>query len=161
MSVATSTSATLFLFLLLLLSPSGLTMLVGAIRPISPSPLTESDQSFTTLEPKTIHQTHKFHSREVNGCLPKGFHRTSAPSRYINYNTFGSTMCSTGKRIATRKPWKLWRNLDHHVWKVYCFVCTVTYIYNLFVYKVLNHMWVLGFIHQKKEKNIKSSWSYK
>ncbi|KAJ0103627.1 hypothetical protein Patl1_06049 [Pistacia atlantica] len=99
-----TTSATLFFFILLLLSPPGLTVLVGAIRPISPSPLTKSDQSYTTLEPKTSHERHKFRSEEVNGCMPKGFHRPSAPSRYINYNTLGSTMCSTGKRVATSKP---------------------------------------------------------
>lgn len=33
----------------------------------------------------------------VDNCMPKGFRRTSAPSRYINANTFGSNLCSSEK----------------------------------------------------------------
>lgn len=36
-------------------------------------------------------------SKGFENCLPKGFHRTSAPSRYINYQPLVSEMCSTIK----------------------------------------------------------------
>ncbi|KAH7853984.1 hypothetical protein Vadar_008832 [Vaccinium darrowii] len=32
----------------------------------------------------------------IKSCLPKGFRHSSAPSRYINYHTYGSTLCSSG-----------------------------------------------------------------
>ncbi|KAK7391135.1 hypothetical protein VNO78_19531 [Psophocarpus tetragonolobus] len=34
----------------------------------------------------------------VEACLPKGFRRSSAPSRYINYQPLGST-CSSSKVV--------------------------------------------------------------
>ncbi|KAF4348784.1 hypothetical protein F8388_002521 [Cannabis sativa] len=39
---------------------------------------------------------------EVESCLPKGFRQTSAPSRYVNYDTLGSTLCSSP--TSDRKP---------------------------------------------------------
>ncbi|GMI83382.1 hypothetical protein HRI_002007500 [Hibiscus trionum] len=96
----------LFLFLLyffLLLSPpSRLTgpssgaIVAGAVRP-----LVSKDQDLVTFDPKTG-MKHGFHEQDVKGCLPKGFHRTSAPSRYINGHTFGSTLCSTTSDVSTK-----------------------------------------------------------
>nr|KYP53062.1 hypothetical protein KK1_025064 [Cajanus cajan] len=36
-----------------------------------------------------------FHGGSVEACMPKGFRRSSAPSRYINYQPLGSTCSST------------------------------------------------------------------
>ncbi|KAK4367058.1 hypothetical protein RND71_014938 [Anisodus tanguticus] len=35
----------------------------------------------------------------VEDCLPKGIKRSSAPSRYINDHTLGSTTCSSIKKV--------------------------------------------------------------
>ncbi|OMO58358.1 hypothetical protein COLO4_34705 [Corchorus olitorius] len=32
-----------------------------------------------------------FHEKEVKGCMPKGTTHSSAPSRYVNYQTLGSS----------------------------------------------------------------------
>ncbi|KAL2324829.1 hypothetical protein Fmac_023887 [Flemingia macrophylla] len=39
-----------------------------------------------------------FRGGSVEACLPKGFRRSSAPSRYINYQPLGST-CSSVKVV--------------------------------------------------------------
>lgn len=62
-------------------------------------PLETKSPSYNTLKPKTSHGQGGFHGRDVENCLPKGFHQTSAPSRYINYHTFGSEMCTAGKNV--------------------------------------------------------------
>lgn len=92
---------TCFCFILLLFSP-GIVRVAVATRTISDL----KPGNYATFKPKTSHdQQHEFRSGSgVNDCLPKGFHRTSAPSRYINYHTFGSTMCSTSKHASS--PWK-------------------------------------------------------
>lgn len=51
-----------------------------------------------TFKPKTSYRGRDFGGRDVESCLPKGFHQTSAPSRYINYGKLGSTMCETGNK---------------------------------------------------------------
>lgn len=44
-----------------------------------------------------------FHGDQgVEDCLPKGIRRSSAPSRYINYQTLGSTTCSTSKKVINK-----------------------------------------------------------
>ncbi|KAL5801773.1 hypothetical protein ACOSQ3_033405 [Xanthoceras sorbifolium] len=90
---------TWFYFFMLLISSPGIArvVVVDAARPISGL----NSGNYATFKPKTSHdhqQQHTFQSGSgVNDCLPKGFHHSSAPSRYINYHTFGSTMCSTTK----------------------------------------------------------------
>ncbi|KAB1219044.1 hypothetical protein CJ030_MR3G015040 [Morella rubra] len=66
----------------------------AAIRPMGPKP----PASYRTLKPKRSHGGYS--TRDVDSCLPKGFRRSSAPSRYSNYHTLGSTMCSPSKRMA-------------------------------------------------------------
>ncbi|GMN51020.1 hypothetical protein TIFTF001_020181 [Ficus carica] len=44
---------------------------------------------------------------EVENCLPKGFKRTSAPSRYVNYQTLGSSLCSTPSSTSSKGVKKL------------------------------------------------------
>ncbi|GMY09264.1 hypothetical protein FCV25MIE_04503 [Fagus crenata] len=98
-----STTFLMALLLLVLLNPPLLVMtrmnsmsrIAVAMKPLESNP-----PSYVTLKPKTSHGG--FRKRSVNSCLPKGFHHSSAPSRYVNYHTFGSTMCSSGKRIKAR-----------------------------------------------------------
>ncbi|XWS66179.1 hypothetical protein CRYUN_Cryun05aG0177800 [Craigia yunnanensis] len=101
-------STTLFfmflLYFFLLLSPptlmvgtNSVAIVVGATRPL----MSKSQDRLVTFKPETGME-HGFRSQDVRNCLPKGFHRTSAPSRYINDHTFGSTMCSTTSDISTR-----------------------------------------------------------
>lgn len=77
----------LYLFLLLLSSTA---KVAEAARP-----LTESNSipplSYVSLKPKEVRSgRHGFGSKGLESCLPKGFHRSSAPSRYVNYHTLGS-----------------------------------------------------------------------
>lgn len=37
--------------------------------------------------------------RNVEACLPKGFRRSSAPSRYINYQPLAGSTCSSAKVV--------------------------------------------------------------
>ncbi|KAK8643345.1 hypothetical protein V6N13_012648 [Hibiscus sabdariffa] len=91
-----------FYFFLLLSPPSRIsgsgygTAVAGATRP-----LVSKTQDLITFDPKTGME-HAFHKQDVKGCLPKGFHRTSAPSRYINDHTFSSTLCSTTSDVSTK-----------------------------------------------------------
>lgn len=59
---------------------------------------------YVTMKPKPSdggQGGHGFHSRDVESCLPKGFRHSSAPSRYVNYHTLGSTtMCSSNDHVA-------------------------------------------------------------
>ncbi|KAK9064085.1 hypothetical protein SSX86_017957 [Deinandra increscens subsp. villosa] len=84
------------MFLLLLLSPparitSGSnTMFYGVA---ATRPLEEKGEEYVMYKPKTS-GTNK--GQGINGCLPKGLRHSSGPSRYINYQTLGSTgVCST------------------------------------------------------------------
>ncbi|XVE68824.1 hypothetical protein DITRI_Ditri09bG0100800 [Diplodiscus trichospermus] len=91
----------LFFFLLLSPPPSmvgsnSMNITVGATRP-----LVSKSQDSVTFKPETDTKN-GFHSQDVKNCLPKGFHHTSAPSRYINDHTFGSVMCSTTSDISTK-----------------------------------------------------------
>lgn len=95
-----------FLCLLLLLSPH-----VFAIRTlpifkvaVATRPLGSKAQEYVTLKPKFLSPgQHGPQNGNVEGCLPKGFRRSSAPSRYVNYHVLGSTVCSTGKHM--NQPW--------------------------------------------------------
>ncbi|GMI90352.1 hypothetical protein HRI_002704500 [Hibiscus trionum] len=92
----------LFYFFLLLSPPSRTTRLSpGAIVAGATRPLVSKAQDLVTSDPKTGLK-HEFHKQDLKGCLPKGFHRTSAPSRYINDHTFSSTICSTTSDVSTK-----------------------------------------------------------
>ncbi|KAK3232499.1 hypothetical protein Dsin_004380, partial [Dipteronia sinensis] len=89
-----------FYFLLFLSSPGISGVADATVRPfpgLKPG-------NYATFKPITGQDDHDQHNKfrsgssGVNDCLPKGFHHTSAPSRYINYHTFGSTICSTTKQ---------------------------------------------------------------
>lgn len=88
-----------FLYLILLLSPPPMLVGTGSMAGVAAAARPLESPSYETLEPKTSHGQQEFHDREVQNCLPKGFHLTSAPSRYINYHTLGSTMCAPSKHV--------------------------------------------------------------
>ncbi|KAK1572638.1 hypothetical protein Q3G72_035571 [Acer saccharum] len=96
---------TWFYFLLFLSSPGISTVAEAAARPfpgLKPG-------NYATFKPKTNHGDHDQHNKfrsgsDVNSCMPKGFHHTSAPSRYINGHTFASTMCSTATTKQPSRP---------------------------------------------------------
>ncbi|KAF5190049.1 hypothetical protein FRX31_020360 [Thalictrum thalictroides] len=50
----------------------------------------KSKEEYTTMNPQ---QNNVFGDQAVEGCLPKGFRHTSAPSHYANYQPLGSTLC--------------------------------------------------------------------
>nr|DAD26786.1 TPA_asm: hypothetical protein HUJ06_028254 [Nelumbo nucifera] len=90
------------LFFLMLFSPLDITMagrnspsrVAQAARPLEPK-----SQDYTTLlKPRPHRERNVFRGREVKSCLPKGIRRSSAPSRYVNYQTFDATTCSLGRR---------------------------------------------------------------
>ncbi|KAJ6357966.1 hypothetical protein OIU78_005741 [Salix suchowensis] len=88
-----------FFHLGLLLSPPE--MLVGTdstARVVAAArPLETKSPDHETLKPETKDGQQEFHGGEVENCLPKGFHPNSAPSRYINYQTLGSSACAASK----------------------------------------------------------------
>ncbi|CAK9133518.1 unnamed protein product [Ilex paraguariensis] len=92
------------LHFLLLLSPPVLISdgpkticIAAAMRPLGPN-----SGETVAFKPQTKHGHGAFQGPDVETCLPKGFHHSSAPSRYINYHTLGSTTCSSSKDM--KKP---------------------------------------------------------
>ncbi|CAN1747581.1 hypothetical protein LINPERHAP1_LOCUS3127 [Linum perenne] len=106
-------SLVLFHFLLLLVAThfgnETSVVVVGATRPLVAS--SSNDANYATLKtPPTVlvggrkgkvgrgRGSHHKGGRVFVSCLPKGFHRNSAPSRYINYDPLGAsttTACDT------------------------------------------------------------------
>ncbi|KAL1817419.1 hypothetical protein DCAR_0521848 [Daucus carota subsp. sativus] len=95
---------TALLLLLLVLSPPvlvphGLNRVSGVVcaatRPVGK----KSRDAYVTFNPGDKRYTGKegTQGRGYENCMPKGFRRSSAPSRYINDHTFGSSLCSSSK----------------------------------------------------------------
>lgn len=106
--ICTSFFTAFFYFLLLISSPAITTKMNGTCYGLAAARPLKS-QNYATLKPETSHERHKFRGRAVDNCMPKGvFHRNSAPSKYINYHTFGSTLCTSPAKHAskTSKPWE-------------------------------------------------------
>ncbi|PIN11058.1 hypothetical protein CDL12_16338 [Handroanthus impetiginosus] len=59
----------------------------SASRPLAPK-----QEDYTMFKPKIMKG---FGGTGVEDCLPKGRRHSSAPSRYINYQPLGSTICSS------------------------------------------------------------------
>lgn len=98
-----------------------LSSIVQGIRVIPPSvpstmrPLIAQGGDFVKMRP---HKQPVFGGNAANGCLPKGFRHSSAPSRYVNSQPFGSCF----DKAIIENPWSL----------VYCFMKisdTKAYIY--------------------------------
>lgn len=91
------------LLLLLLLNPhSNITkwcnyapFCVDAARPLEQ----QNVPKYINLKPeKGNGEGRVFQAGNVEDCLPKGFRRSSAPSRYINYQPLGNS-CSSSKTV--------------------------------------------------------------
>lgn len=88
-TVALFMTSLLYVFLLLLSSTA---KVAEAARPLTESNSNIPPPSYVSLKPKEVHGgRHGFGSKALESCLPKGFHRSSAPSRYVNYHTLGSS----------------------------------------------------------------------
>ncbi|KAK7357015.1 hypothetical protein VNO80_16296 [Phaseolus coccineus] len=90
----------LLLLLILLLNPPANTtrgcstfVQVAAARPLE-----HNGPKYINLKAEKGNGKGAFKGGSVEACLPKGFRRSSAPSRYINYQPLGST-CSSGKVV--------------------------------------------------------------
>ncbi|CAN4114983.1 unnamed protein product [Withania somnifera] len=62
---------------------------------------TKNNEASTRFKPKINGRKEgNFHGDQgMEDCLPKGIRRSSAPSRYINDQTLGSTTCSSIKKV--------------------------------------------------------------
>ncbi|XP_047175189.1 uncharacterized protein LOC124842692 [Vigna umbellata] len=92
------------IYLLLSLNSLGTTMAGRIIPPSAPSTVTRplvSSEVENYVKPQLNHKQKALQGREVKGCLPKGSRHNSAPSRFVNYKTLGSTGCS---RMHSGKP---------------------------------------------------------
>lgn len=86
---------------LLLFSPH-----LGLVGKAMSRPMVPNAASYNTIgfDPKKNHEddgSQKLQGDQPAGlenCMPKGFRPTSAPSRYINYEPLGTTLCSTNHR---------------------------------------------------------------
>ncbi|KAM6600748.1 hypothetical protein CsatA_020357 [Cannabis sativa] len=96
MSISKRLSSIYFVFHLLLLLCSHH---VFSVRPIILMEVNKAPANYVSFDPnKDVNSGGQggFGRRpEVESCLPKGFRQTSAPSRYVNYDTLGSTLCSS------------------------------------------------------------------
>ncbi|KAL2328571.1 hypothetical protein Fmac_021998 [Flemingia macrophylla] len=98
-SSTTSHISILVLALYLIVSLHSLDMTVAAriIPQSAPSTVTRPlflSEAETYLKPHLGHKQNVFQGRQVKNCLPKGYRHNSAPSRFVNYDTLGSSGCS-------------------------------------------------------------------
>ncbi|KAF5751563.1 hypothetical protein HS088_TW02G00578 [Tripterygium wilfordii] len=85
------------LLLLLLLGSSDMTAAARNIPSSVPSTmrsLGSETGNYVKMKPHLDHKQPIFQARDAKSCLPKGFRRTSAPSRYVNYEPLGVVACS-------------------------------------------------------------------
>ncbi|OWM70217.1 hypothetical protein CDL15_Pgr026067 [Punica granatum] len=101
-----SNSVALLLFVMLLFLASSPTISPNAVFVAAARPLnSERPREYATLEPKPSPVNGSFNqSRSVESCLPKGRRYNSAPSRYINYQPLGSSLCTSPSKNDTREP---------------------------------------------------------
>ncbi|KAK7312593.1 hypothetical protein VNO77_36558 [Canavalia gladiata] len=96
--MSTSHISLLALYLILSLNSLHITMAARVIPRSAPSTVTRPlflSEAETYLKPHLDHnQKVFFQGRQVKNCLPKGYRHNSAPSRFVNYNTLGSSGCS-------------------------------------------------------------------
>ncbi|GKV08353.1 hypothetical protein SLE2022_197780 [Rubroshorea leprosula] len=85
-------SASLFPFFLVLLLSSSLhvSMAIRDIPSSVPSTMRPASVDYVKMNTEVTHRHQVFRDREVEGCLPKGYKHSSAPSRYVNYQPLGS-----------------------------------------------------------------------
>ncbi|WRX35258.1 hypothetical protein QQP08_027745 [Theobroma cacao] len=55
-----------------------------------PSTMRPASVDYVKMNPQVMNHKHKaFNEKEAKGCMPKGSTHSSAPSRYVNYQTLG------------------------------------------------------------------------
>ncbi|KAA0035234.1 hypothetical protein E5676_scaffold173G00130 [Cucumis melo var. makuwa] len=70
------------------------------VRPLAATP--DNAEDYETVKPQLINRKRLvFGGNEVKSCLPKGFRRSSAPSRFVNYHTSGGCSPTTDHSINT------------------------------------------------------------
>ncbi|KAK7341885.1 hypothetical protein VNO80_24826 [Phaseolus coccineus] len=87
----------LALLLVLSLNSLHITMAARIIPRSAPSTVTRPlflSEAETYLKPHLGHKQNVFRGGQVKNCLPKGYRHNSAPSRFVNYDTLGSSGCS-------------------------------------------------------------------
>ncbi|EOY34452.1 Uncharacterized protein TCM_042131 [Theobroma cacao] len=92
------------IYLLLLFSSSPHVAMAGREIPSSvPSTMRPASVDYVKMNPQVMNHKHKaFNEKEAKGCMPKGSTHSSAPSRYVNYQTLGS-FCGS-KTHPDKKP---------------------------------------------------------
>lgn len=126
MSTTTTTHFSLLaLYLILSLNSLHMTMAARIIPQSAPSTVTRPQflsEAETYLRPHLGNKQNVFQGRQVKNCLPKGYRHNSAPSRFVNYDTLGSSGCS-GMR--SEKPWGWclaeWKGRLCKCWSLYMF----------------------------------------
>ncbi|XVE79802.1 hypothetical protein DITRI_Ditri14bG0085300 [Diplodiscus trichospermus] len=85
-----------FIYLLLIFSSSTSDVaMAGRYIPSSvPSTMRPASVDYVKMNARVIHKHEVFKEKEVKGCMPKGSTRSSAPSRYANYQPLASS-CAT------------------------------------------------------------------
>ncbi|XWS53321.1 hypothetical protein CRYUN_Cryun11dG0146800 [Craigia yunnanensis] len=92
----------IFIYLLLIFSSSSDVAMASRNIPSSvPSTMRPASVDYVKMNPQVNHKHEVFKEKEVKGCMPKGSTRSSAPSRYVNYQTLGSS-CAT--KTHSEKP---------------------------------------------------------
>ncbi|XVE59050.1 hypothetical protein DITRI_Ditri05aG0013800 [Diplodiscus trichospermus] len=66
-----------------------------------PSTMRPASVDYVKMNPEKLNHKHEvFNEKETKGCMPKGSKHSSAPSRYVNFQTLGSS-CATKSHSAT------------------------------------------------------------
>ncbi|KAH6821752.1 hypothetical protein C2S53_014641 [Perilla frutescens var. hirtella] len=91
--------------ILLLLSSPTVARHYPAVESAPSTALASRNGAYAVMTPLMNHNQGTFHRHEVKNCMPKGSRRSSAPSRYVNYHTFGSSSrCGSGSQPPPTKP---------------------------------------------------------
>ncbi|KAK9913196.1 hypothetical protein M0R45_037020 [Rubus argutus] len=101
-STASYLMALLYFLLILLASPltqmSSEARVIATMRPLDQS-YYSSPSNYVPFRPNKAHVPKAFvNPKIVEGCLPKGIHRSSAPSHYVNDQPLDSTLCSSSSK---------------------------------------------------------------
>ncbi|KAL4333631.1 hypothetical protein GQ457_07G033810 [Hibiscus cannabinus] len=86
-----------FMYVLFMFSSSWGVAMGGRYIPSSvPSTMRPASVDYVKINPQLLlkHKHRVNRDKQVKGCMPKGLRHSSAPSRYVNYQTLGSS-CAT------------------------------------------------------------------
>lgn len=97
MSATMSSNYIIFMifYLILMFSSCSDVAMAGRSIPSSvPSTMRPASVDYVKMNPQVNHKHEVFKEKETKGCMPKGPKHSSAPSRYVNYQTLGSSCAS-------------------------------------------------------------------